>query len=74
MLYLRERNKFMYSKFLKRVIDIVLSFCGLIVLLPVFALISLLIVIDDPGPVFFTQKRVGLNKTFFNIGSKCICL
>lgn len=57
----------MYSKFLKRVIDIVLSFCGLIVLLPVFALISLLIVIDDPGPVLFTQKRVGLNKTFFKL-------
>lgn len=57
----------MYSKFLKRVIDILLSFLGLIFLLPVFALISLLIIIDDPGPVFFTQKRVGINKTFFKL-------
>ncbi|MBR3909081.1 MAG: sugar transferase [Clostridia bacterium] len=57
----------MYSKFLKRVIDVILSFCGLVVLLPVFAIISLLIFIDDPGPVFFTQKRVGINKTFFKL-------
>lgn len=60
-------EKFMYSKFLKRAIDIVLSFFGLIFLSPVFAILALLIVIDDPGPVFFTQKRVGLNKTFFKL-------
>lgn len=40
---------------------------GLIILFPVFLIISILIVIDDPGPVFFTQKRVGLNKTFFKL-------
>ncbi|MBR5539496.1 MAG: sugar transferase, partial [Clostridia bacterium] len=57
----------MYSKFFKRAIDIFLSFWGLVVLFPVFVLISLLIVIDDPGPVFFTQKRVGINKTFFKL-------
>ena len=57
----------MYSKFFKRLIDIFLSFWGLVVLFPVFVLISLLIVIDDPGPVFFTQKRVGINKTFFKL-------
>ena len=57
----------MYSKFFKRVIDVLLSFLGLIILSPVFLIISLLIVIDDPGPVFFTQKRVGLNKTFFKL-------
>lgn len=57
----------MYSKFFKRVIDIILSFLGLIILFPVFLIISILIVIDDPGPVFFTQKRVGLNKTFFKL-------
>lgn len=57
----------MYSKFLKRTIDVILSFLGLIILSPIFAILALLIVIDDPGPVFFTQKRVGLNKTFFKL-------
>lgn len=57
----------MYSKFFKRAIDIVLSFFGLIILFPVFLILSILIVIDDPGPIFFTQKRVGLNKTFFKL-------
>lgn len=57
----------MYRNFLKRFIDIVLSFLGLVILLPVFLILSLLIVIDDPGPVFFTQKRVGINKKFFKL-------
>ena len=57
----------MYSKFLKRLIDIVLSFFGLIILFPIFLILSLLVIIDDPGPVFFTQKRVGINKTFFKL-------
>ncbi len=57
----------MYSKFFKRAIDIVLSLLGLIILSPVFAILALLIIIDDPGPVFFTQKRVGVNKTFFKL-------
>lgn len=57
----------MYSKFLKRTIDIVLSFLGLVILLPVFLILSLLVIIDDPGPVFFTQKRVGINKSFFKL-------
>lgn len=57
----------MYCKFFKRAIDIFLSFLGLIILSPIFALLALLIIIDDPGPVFFTQKRVGINKTFFKL-------
>ncbi len=57
----------MYSKFFKRTIDVILSFLGLIILSPIFALLALLIIIDDPGPVFFTQKRVGINKTFFKL-------
>ena len=57
----------MYSKFLKRTIDIVLSFLGLVILFPIFLILALLIIIDDPGPVFFTQKRVGINKSFFKL-------
>lgn len=52
----------MYKRIGKRLIDIVLSFCGLIVLSPVFLIVAIAIVIDDPGPVFFAQKRIGKNK------------
>ena len=48
-------------------IDIVLSFGGLVLLSPVFAGIALAIVIDDPGPVLFTQKRIGKNKQYFRL-------
>lgn len=55
----------MYKHFFKRLIDIILSLIGGIVLLPVFLIIAIVIVIDDPGPVFFKQKRVGKNKKLF---------
>lgn len=56
-----------YDKYIKRTIDVVLSFGGLLLLSPVFAGISLAIIIDDPGPVLFTQKRVGRNKEYFKL-------
>ena len=57
----------MYEKFLKRQIDILLSGVGLILLAPVYLLIAIAIVIDDPGPVLFRQKRIGVHKTHFEI-------
>ncbi len=57
----------MYSKFFKRLIDILLSGIGILVLSPVWLIVVLLIVITDPGPVFFTQKRVGRGKKHFKI-------
>ena len=57
----------MYQKFGKRFLDILLSACGILVLSPVYLLVALAIKIDDPGPVFFRQRRVGLHKTHFNI-------
>ncbi len=57
----------MYRKFGKRFLDIILSACGILVLLPVYLLLALAIKIDDPGPVFFRQKRVGIHKTHFQI-------
>jgi lipopolysaccharide/colanic/teichoic acid biosynthesis glycosyltransferase len=44
---------------LKRAIDIVASGCGLVVLLPAFVLIAIAIKLDNPGPIFFRQERVG---------------
>nr|MBQ8244000.1 sugar transferase [Oscillospiraceae bacterium] len=57
----------MYQKFGKRLIDIVLSGCGIVVLAPVYLGVALAIKIDDPGPVFFRQKRVGIHKSHFQI-------
>lgn len=57
----------MYVKFFKRLIDIVLSFLGLVLLSWLFLIIIIAIKIDDPGPAFFTQKRVGINKTYFKL-------
>lgn len=54
-----------YESIIKPTIDRVFAFGGLIILLPIFAVVSIAIYIDDPGPVFFTQKRVGKNKHFF---------
>lgn len=57
----------MYRKFGKRLMDIVLSGLVLIPLSVVFAVLAVAIKIDDPGPVFFRQKRVGIHKTHFQI-------
>ena len=57
----------MYQKFGKRLLDVLLSGCAIVVLSPVYLLIALAIKLDDPGPVFFRQKRVGIHKTHFAI-------
>lgn len=57
----------MYQKCFKRIFDIVLSGIGIVVLIPVWVILALTIKIDDPGPVFFRQKRIAQNKD----GEKC---
>lgn len=52
---------------IKRIADFTFSLLGLILLSPVFVILIAAIKIDSPGPVFFTQKRVGIHKTHFNI-------
>ncbi|MBT2689216.1 sugar transferase [Bacillus sp. ISL-47] len=56
----------MYLK-IKRLIDIVLSLIGLIVLSPIFIILIIAIKLESQGPILFKQKRVGINKTHFNI-------
>ena len=56
-----------YEKYVKRGFDVVLSFGGLVVLAPVYAVTALAIKTDDPGPVFFKQKRVAQNKGYFEL-------
>lgn len=60
-----EKEKPVYF-FVKRVIDIVLSLCGLIILSPVFLLIAILIKKEDHGNVFYKHKRIGhMNKDIY---------
>jgi O-antigen biosynthesis protein WbqP len=52
---------------IKRLIDIILSLIGLIVLSPIYLILIIAIKVDSKGPVLFKQKRVGVNKNHFNI-------
>ncbi len=56
-----------YEQYIKRTIDVVLSVAGLILLFPVFLILSLWIYLDDPGPIFFSQRRLGRNKRYFQL-------
>lgn len=62
-----QHHPSIYEAVVKRALDIVLSFGGLVILSPVFLVLSIWILIDDPGPVFFTQKRVGRDKQYFKL-------
>lgn len=57
----------MYECFIKRGADILASSAGLVLLSWLYILIALVVFIDDPGPVFFTQKRIGKGKTIFSM-------
>ena len=57
----------MYKNYVKRGIDIILSLAGLISASWLYLIIIIAILIDDPGPVFFKQKRVGKSKEFFQL-------
>ena len=57
----------MYKNYIKRVLDIILAVGGLIALILLYFGLIIAIKIDDPGPAFFTQKRVGKNKALFTL-------
>jgi len=52
---------------IKRLIDIILSLLGLIILSPVFLILIIAIKLDSKGPVLFKQKRIGTHKSHFYI-------
>ena len=56
-----------FQKSIKRQIDILGSLIGLIILLPLFFIISIIIKLDSPGPIFFKQERVGKDGKIFKI-------
>jgi Undecaprenyl-phosphate glucose phosphotransferase len=65
---LRESPHYGLNVVVKRTMDIVLSSIGLLVLSPLFALVSILVKWSSPGPIFYFQERCGLNgKSFFMV-------
>lgn len=56
----------MYKKYLKRSIDLILAIVGAALLAIPMLVIALIIYIDDPGPVLFKQRRIGIKRILFN--------
>lgn len=63
----KKVNNSRFYLFLKRFMDIFASILGLILLSPILIVVSVLIKLDSKGPVFFSQKRVGLHGKTFNM-------
>lgn len=57
----------MYQKYFKRIIDIVLSLLGIIILSPVFVVVAILVKITSKGKIFFLQERLGKDGKVFKI-------
>lgn len=56
-----------YEKYIKRGLDIIIAFTGILVLSPVMVVSAAMVFFEDPGNVIFKQKRVGIHKTYFKI-------
>tara|TARA_X000000368_G_C23045550_1_gene718986 strand:- start:1873 stop:2787 length:915 start_codon:yes stop_codon:yes gene_type:complete len=56
-----------YRKFILRLFDLIVSLIACIFILPIFFIISIIIIIDDGFPIFFYQKRIGLRNKKFDI-------
>lgn len=63
----RQARVGIYESKVKPALDHIFSFGGLVMLSPLFGLISLAVYLDDPGPVIFTQKRVGKDRHYVMI-------
>ena len=57
----------MYEHFVKRLLDKIISSIGIVFLALPISIIAIMIKFDSPGPVFFKQKRIGINKKYFFI-------
>lgn len=57
----------MFRRYVKRILDVALATIGLIAASWLYIIIMLLILVDDPGPVFFFQKRIGKDKKYFKL-------
>lgn len=63
----RKTDRTFYERYGKRILDVTVCSLGLMVLSPVIAVSSLVVFLENPGPVIFKQKRVGMHKSYFYI-------
>lgn len=56
-----------YVSFFKRILGLIFSLAGFIILIPIFLIISILIKLTSNGPIFFKQERIGRNGKIFNM-------
>ena len=57
----------MYRKFIKRILDIILSLIAIIILTPIYLILSILVLIFMGWPIIFRQPRPGKNEKIFNM-------
>lgn len=62
-----DYKRSLYDRYWKRGLDIILSLGGIILFSPLLIGVSIVIFIDDPGPIVFSQKRIGLNKRYYRL-------
>lgn len=67
MITLKATTRSFSDTVIKRCIDIIGSLVGLIISVPIIAVTAIPLKLESPGPLFFKQKRVGLNGRVFNI-------
>ncbi|WJY26423.1 sugar transferase [Sporosarcina trichiuri] len=60
-------NNGLYSKYIKRLLDFILSLSALIILSPLLIIVAILIKLDSKGPIFFTQERPGKDMKIFKV-------
>ena len=56
-----------YERWIKRALDIIISLVGLVIAIVFILIAGIAVYIEDPGPVIFKQKRIGIHKEYFNI-------
>jgi exopolysaccharide biosynthesis polyprenyl glycosylphosphotransferase len=67
LIEVNEESMPFWQQAVKRFLDIVLSLIAIIILLPVYLILAILVKLSSPGPIFFTQERIGLNGKPFKI-------
>ncbi|WP_208586131.1 sugar transferase [Gracilibacillus suaedae] len=65
--HIKPHNNRLYSKFIKRIIDLVVALLLIIVISPLLLIISICIKLDSKGPVFYKQRRIGYQNKEFQI-------
>lgn len=64
---MRERKNGFYARYIKRILDIVLSLTGMVVLCPVYLVVAILVRIKLGSPVIFCQERPGKDEKIFKL-------